>query len=58
MEHAFVAAIRAYYSRGRCHINCNPTLKMRIMEMAHLTDIQTAKVGIVLLLLQILAIII
>lgn len=33
-------------------------LKMRIMEMAHLTDIQTAKVGIVLLLLQILAIII
>ena len=28
------------------------------MEMAHLTDIQTAKVGIVLLLLQILAIII
>ena len=30
---------------------------MRIMEMAHLTDIQTAKVGIVLLLLQILAII-
>ena len=32
--------------------------KMRIMEMAHLTDIQTAKVGIVLLLLQILAIII
>ena len=34
------------------------TLKMRIMEMAHLTDIQTAKVGIVLLLLQILAIII
>ena len=28
-------------------------LKMRIMEMAHLTDIQTAKVGIVLLLLQI-----
>ena len=33
-------------------------IKMRIMEMAHLTDIQTAKVGIVLLLLQILAIII
>ena len=27
------------------------------MEMAHLTDIQTAKVGIVLLLLQILEII-
>ena len=24
LEHAFVAAIRAYYSRGRCHINCNP----------------------------------
>ena len=31
---------------------------IELLEMAHLTDIQTAKVGIVLLLLQILAIII